>query len=260
MDSLELNALPTHPSLLHPLTGLPLRAAGVLPSGRVVWPIMGGDGTAGDANDSGSDAGDAGDGDQGGTDDGNDSGDEGDGTDEDARIQRANRQAANYRGQLREQQKANEATKSELDGMKAVLDGLRKALDPNAKDDADPAEQVSTLTTQLTTLTDTNAALAASLVVHNLCADPSKGLGANPVALLDSQSFAKTLAGLDPAAEGYDDEVAKAIKDAVAKNAAFKSGQGSGRGGSELDPSKRESAGGKRPTSLSGAISGAYAS
>lgn len=34
-----------HPSRIHPLTGLPLRAAGVLPSGRIVWPILGGDDT-----------------------------------------------------------------------------------------------------------------------------------------------------------------------------------------------------------------------
>ncbi len=35
--------LPTHPTKRHPLTGLPLEAVGILPSGRVVWPIMGGD-------------------------------------------------------------------------------------------------------------------------------------------------------------------------------------------------------------------------
>lgn len=33
--------LPLHPRLLHPLTGRPLQAVGVLPSGRVVWPIIG---------------------------------------------------------------------------------------------------------------------------------------------------------------------------------------------------------------------------
>lgn len=47
------DALPVHPFLLHPRTGAPLRAAGILRSGRVVWPIMGGDGTEDDANDKG---------------------------------------------------------------------------------------------------------------------------------------------------------------------------------------------------------------
>lgn len=36
---------PLHPSKRHPLTGRPLQAAGVLPSGRIVWPILGGDDT-----------------------------------------------------------------------------------------------------------------------------------------------------------------------------------------------------------------------
>jgi hypothetical protein len=30
-----------HPTMRHPLTGRPLEAVGVLPSGRIVWPIMG---------------------------------------------------------------------------------------------------------------------------------------------------------------------------------------------------------------------------
>ncbi len=43
-----------HPTLLHPRTGLALEAVGVI-RGRVIWPIMGGDGTEGDANDKGAD-------------------------------------------------------------------------------------------------------------------------------------------------------------------------------------------------------------
>jgi hypothetical protein len=34
-----------HPTRRHPLTGKPLEAVGVLPSGRIVWPILGGDDT-----------------------------------------------------------------------------------------------------------------------------------------------------------------------------------------------------------------------
>lgn len=43
-----------HPTLVHPRTGLALEAVGVI-RGRVVWPIMGGDGTEDDANDKGGD-------------------------------------------------------------------------------------------------------------------------------------------------------------------------------------------------------------
>lgn len=45
-----------HPNLLHPLTGQPLQAVGVV-NGRTIWPIMGGDGTDADANDGASDDG-----------------------------------------------------------------------------------------------------------------------------------------------------------------------------------------------------------
>lgn len=67
--------LPIHPFLLHPLTGLPLRAIGLRPDGSPLWPIMGGDGTDDDANDdkSGAD----------GADDKNDGDDSGSGDDQD---------------------------------------------------------------------------------------------------------------------------------------------------------------------------------
>lgn len=44
-----------HPTLLHPRTGEPLRAIGVV-GGKVIWPILGGDGTEDDANDKADDA------------------------------------------------------------------------------------------------------------------------------------------------------------------------------------------------------------
>lgn len=37
--------LPVHPVLRHPHTGRPLQAVGVLASGRVIWPVLGGDPT-----------------------------------------------------------------------------------------------------------------------------------------------------------------------------------------------------------------------
>lgn len=45
------DALPLHPSLLHPLTGLPLRALAIRPNGDPLWPIMGASGDSEDAND-----------------------------------------------------------------------------------------------------------------------------------------------------------------------------------------------------------------
>lgn len=37
--------LPVHPTMLHPLTGLPIHALAISPRGKVLWPQMGGDDT-----------------------------------------------------------------------------------------------------------------------------------------------------------------------------------------------------------------------
>lgn len=74
-----LDALPIHPSLLHPLTGEPLRALWIRPDGRACWPIIGGDGTDDDANDDKPDD----DTDSGDEDDSNAEGDDSDDQDDD---------------------------------------------------------------------------------------------------------------------------------------------------------------------------------
>lgn len=50
------STLPIHPSKRHPLTGEPLQALWIRPDGRVCWPMMGGDETAG-SGDTGTSAG-----------------------------------------------------------------------------------------------------------------------------------------------------------------------------------------------------------
>ena len=60
------SALPVHPFMRHPHTGARLRAVGVLPSGRIVWPILG----ASPDDDGGAGGGDGG----GGGDEGGESG------------------------------------------------------------------------------------------------------------------------------------------------------------------------------------------
>ena len=44
----ETDPLPTHPTLTHPVTGLPLQAVGLTLSGRPIWPQMGGSQPLGD--------------------------------------------------------------------------------------------------------------------------------------------------------------------------------------------------------------------
>ena len=136
----------------------------------------------------------------------------------DPRVTRANAEAAKYRTQLRETQQA-------LSEQGKTLQALAAVFNPDGGDDPDPAA----LTGQVEQLTTRTAQLEAELLVHSIAGDN----GGNPVALLDSRTFATTLHGLDPAADDYRDQVAAAITDAVSKNANLSTGagQGPGRGG-----------------------------
>lgn len=233
----------THPTLVHPRTGEPLRAIGTRPDGTPLWPIMGGSGDEPDANvDDTAD-------DQGPDAPGADELDTEDDTEDDAdkpdpRVARANRQAAKYRTELREAQaKADKATET-LEALRAAITGEDKAEgDTNADELAAQVQQSNARVSEL----------EAQLLVHELAADN----GANPVALLDSRSFTNALTGLDPADDDYRDQVAQAIKDAASKNANYRAGQGSSRGGGELNPERREQQR-QRPAGLAGAIGAAY--
>lgn len=164
-----------------------------------------------------------------------DSGDQ-DGDSTDPRVQRANRQAAQYRTQLREtQQQLQQVTEAQQE-QQSVLQRLAQALTGDSGEgdqDADPAEQVTALTGEVETLRNDNQRLQAELLVHTLASDPSKGLNANPVALLDSRSFTNQLGALDASADDYQDQVAEAIRSAVESNSSLRAGQGSRRGGAE---------------------------
>lgn len=241
MDSLELtHPYLTHPYLTHPHTGEPLRAVGIV-GGRPVWPIMGAADNDGDGGDDAADNDDGTDNDEG-TDEGADRSNS-DKDDQDARIQRANRQAANYRAQLREAEKAR-------DEANAVLQRLQKAI---TGEDGESGQDAAELAQRVEALTNTVTEQQAQLLVYELAATHN----ANPVALLDSRSFMATLTGLDPNSDTYRTEVADAIKDAVTKNAAYRIGQGSSRGGGELDAEQRER-NKRRPASLRAAIGGHY--
>lgn len=244
MTSQEL----THPYLVHPRTGEPLRAIGLHPkTGRPLWPIMGGSGDDPDANDPDPENDDPDNDPDNDPDADPDNDPDNDDPDEDARVKRANKQAAKYRTDLRK-------TQDQLTAATTLLDRLKKAV--GGEDDDDPTAKVTAATEKVATLEAETAALQAELLVTKLAPKHK----ANAEALLDSQKFTKALAGLDPADDDYDDQVAEAIKDAVKKNAAYRAGQGSAKGGSEMDPDKRERTKGKRPKGLGAAIGAAYKS
>lgn len=149
--------------------------------------------------------------------------------DEDARIKRANREAAKYRTERNEAQQQLEQVQQAQQEQATTLDALRKALGLDTGDGGDdPAQQVTELTGRVDTLTNDNRNLRAELAVYDIAADN----GANASALLDSRKFADKLHGLDPDSETFRDDVTDAIKTAVNDNAAFRAaGQGSARGG-----------------------------
>ena len=148
----------------------------------------------------------------------------------DPRVKRANRQAQQYRTQLRETEQALAAVKAAQEENAGVLQALRAALTGEAGDKGDdPATVLAALQPEAENLRTQNAQLQAELLVHSIAADHD----GNPVALLDSRSFTQALHKLDASAADYRDQVAEAIKDAASKNANLRntSGQGPARGG-----------------------------
>lgn len=136
---------------------------------------------------------------------------------------RPERQAARYRTERNAlQQQLQEAQQAQAD----MLANIAKALGLAPDESADPAAQVSDLTSQVQTLTTEVDQLRAELMVHNLAGD----LSANPSALLDSRAFTNALHALDAGAEDYRDQVVAAIKDAVASNTSLRAA-GPRRGG-----------------------------
>jgi hypothetical protein len=102
---------------------------------------------------------------------------------------------------------------TELASVKDIVTKIGAVFNPESGPEADPAA----LTGQVEQLTTEAAQLRAELLVHTIAGTN----GGNPVALLDSRTFATKLHGLDPAADDYTDQVATAIKDAVKQNASL---------------------------------------
>ncbi|GHA95502.1 hypothetical protein GCM10010330_57080 [Streptomyces tendae] len=207
----------------------------------------------GDGDDSGSDSGDSGDeGGDGGQDDdaggtGDDTGtdDEGKGekpkpkppakkTDEDpaaelARLRKelkdANAEAAKARTGAKKQ--AAEEAKAQL------VQEMGKALGL-IKDDKDEAPDPAKLTAEIERTQKAHRETAIELAVFRGAGKH----GADASALTDSRSFLKSIADLDPSAEGFDKAVSAAIKAAVADNPKLKAqGQAPARTSSDFSGS-----------------------
>lgn len=231
----------------------------------------GGDGD-GSGSNSGDAGGDSGSGDGGGTSDGGDSGtgDGGqgsgdgkgagqstDGEDLSATVKRlekelaaANREAGKARTDAKKQA-ADEA-------VKALTQQLGKALG-FVKDDTppDPKALAEAIAKKDTTISEKDSVIRAKDVELAVWARADKQ-SAKAGALLDSRSFLRAIAELDPSEKGFVTALDNEIKAAVKENPAFAATAPAGKSGGDLSGGTGEGTAKKRSTSLSGAVGSHY--
>jgi hypothetical protein len=226
--------LPFHPTLHHPLTGMPLQAVGIGRRGPI-WPILGGapdeGGTegGGDGADTsgGNDSGQQQDTQNGGSTSGTDSGQGTDGTQNDTsktgddakpaakevkdlpawaqkEIRDARKQAADARG---EKTKAEQASKDTLDKIAVAL-GLKKG------EEVDPEKLQQQLTADVEKANSERDEARLQLAVFKAADTHS----ADPSALLDSREFLKEVRELDATDKSFADDLAALIKQRVKDN------------------------------------------
>lgn len=210
---MHLPALPTHATLLHPRTGMPLQAVGLLPNGRIIWPIMGGDGTEPDANQPPETPPGAG----------------GDPADPPPPPDAAAWESL-FAGMTPEDVKAAldnsrrweqraKANGSKYEGLvKRFGQAIQGQDGEGPTDDTDPTALTADLTAaqqEARQVRIENAVLKAA-ATHN----------GNPARLVDSLSFMSTIRTLDPSAADFGAQVEGAIKRAVENDDYFKASTG----------------------------------
>ncbi|WP_435109930.1 hypothetical protein [Nocardiopsis synnemataformans] len=219
----------------HPRTGL--YALGILPSGRPVWPVLGGDETGSGGDGQGGQAGAGqqgagGDGQgqqqgQGQQNDGNQQGQQGgqappvgpDGQPLDpARLQRLVDNLRSEIATLKGKQGGQQNGQGQAPGQQQNQQPQQQGQQTGQAPADDTAEQLRTANTKI--------AIFEHAGKH----------GANPTALTDSMSFMAKVAKLDPGAADYSTKLGDAIKKAVADHPHYATGQAPGtspRGGSD---------------------------
>lgn len=207
----------------------------------------GGDSGGGDGSQSG--GGDSGKGDQG---KGGKDGDDLSGT-----VKRLEKELAEARkdaGKARTDAKKQAAD----DAVKALTQQLGKALG-FVKDDAppDPKALAEAIAQKDTTITEKDSVIRAKDVELAVWARADKQ-SAKAGALLDSRSFVKAIAELDPSAKGFTTALDDAIKAAVKENPAFAAAAPAGKSGGDLSGGSGEGGTKQRPTSLSAAVRGTF--
>jgi hypothetical protein len=210
----------------------------------------GGAGGSGDGGDSGS-----GDGGQGTGDGAGKSG--GQGEDDTAKIKRLERELHAARSEAGKSR--NDAKKQAADdAVKALTQQLGKALG-FVKDDTppDPKALAEAITAKDTTITERDSTIRG-LNVELAVWGRAEKLAARAGALLDSRTFVKAIADLDPSEKGFTTALDDAIKAALKENPSFAAAAPAGKSGGDLSGGTGEGAAKKRSGSLSGAVGAHY--
>lgn len=159
-----------------------------------------------------------------------------------------------------------EAAKDRTTAKQQAADEARTALAQEigkalglVKDDTppNPADLAKAITEKDSTIAERDTQLRAKDVELAVWARAEKA-GAKAGALLDSRSFVRALADLDPADKAFTQALDDAIKNAVTANPGFALTQAASRSGGDLSGGTGENSARKRSGSLSGAVTGHY--
>lgn len=146
--------------------------------------------------------------------------------------------------------------KAAEDAVKALTEKLGRELGLIADDTPpDPAKLAEKISAQTARIGELETALRAK-DVEAAVRDAAEKHGAKGNALLDSRSFLRAIADLDPAAKDFATQLDAAIKQAVDSNPNFRTAPQAGRSGADLAGGPGET-GRARPTSLGAAIKAA---
>lgn len=133
---------------------------------------------------------------------------------------------------------------------KAIVDAINATLNPGAA--ADPAKLAEQLSAAAAKQRDAEVRLAVFTA--------ATAAGANPVALLDRNSFHKALEGLDPTAADFSTKVATAVTAAVTADPTLKATLAAGASSVDHGAGGSGAGGENKPKSLDAAVKDHYGS
>ena len=172
-------------------------------------------------------------------------------------------EAGDRRVELRGKDETAEQAKTEAaeQAKAALLEQLKPGLQAlgvlPADAEADPAKLAEQLAAKQ--LEDRGRVEAQrTLQLENAVLRNAAAAGANPDRLLDSRSFANTLAGLDPEAADFGDKVVAAIKTATQKDASLRSTPAVRQMGAPLPGGSGENPRNTAPRTLADAVGTYY--